>query len=214
MEFLGRVDNQVKIRGHRIELGEIESCLVAHPGVQEACVVARSGRGQQGEIVAYVVAPGEAAANLRAHVVSRLPDFMAPSAFVLLEALPVSANGKVDRKRLPKVDLELTRPYVGPRNETEEDPLRNLVGRPGRGPRRRGRQFRLSSAVTRYSSYSSAQRFDGRSTSKCRCKVLFESVTISSLATKIEEAVIAEIEAMEDSDVAERLHETVAAQEQ
>jgi len=106
--FLGRLDDQVKVRGFRIELGEIESALAAHPGVREAVVVARKDERGEPSLAAYVVSsPSQAvqrsfsAADLRAFVQAKLPHYMVPAAFVFLEALPLSPNGKVDRRALP-----------------------------------------------------------------------------------------------------------------
>ncbi len=107
VEFLGRTDQQLKIRGFRVEPGEIESVLAAHPRVREAAVVARQDPGSPARrLVAYVVALGEdvAAAELRSRVRERLPEYMVPSAFHFLEALPLTPSGKVDRRALP--DLE------------------------------------------------------------------------------------------------------------
>ena len=109
LEFLGRVDDQVKIRGFRIELGEVEAALTAHPAVAEAVVAARAEAAAPGSrpgdkrLVAYILPRGEepSADELRAFLRSRLPDYMVPSAFVSLSALPLSPNGKVDRKALP-----------------------------------------------------------------------------------------------------------------
>jgi amino acid adenylation domain-containing protein len=96
IEYLGRIDFQVKIRGLRIELGEIEAALASHPAVRDAVVVAKDAR-----LVAYVV--GEADASiLRGHLAPSLPEYMIPSAFVFLDAMPLSPNGKVDRKALPE----------------------------------------------------------------------------------------------------------------
>jgi natural product biosynthesis luciferase-like monooxygenase protein len=101
LDFLGRLDHQVKIRGHRIELGEIEARLTEHPNVQEAVVVARDdGQGQ--ELVAYVIPSGTAdEAELRSHLRTRVPEYMMPRAFVSLSAFPMTPNRKIDRKKLP-----------------------------------------------------------------------------------------------------------------
>ena len=118
VEVLGRTDHQVKIRGYRIELGEIEVALTSHPAVRDAVVVAREdGRGAQ-RLVAYLVAEGEIpqAGALRLHLRASLPDYMIPAAFLTLEALPRTPNGKVDRQALPTPDAlhsrrdEQTRP--------------------------------------------------------------------------------------------------------
>jgi amino acid adenylation domain-containing protein len=127
IEFLGRVDNQVKIRGHRIELGEIETVLNQHPGVKDSVVVARErDLSEERELVGYLV-PSEPAipssTDLRNFLREKLPDYMVPSIFVPLEALPLTPNGKIDRYALPAPDG--TRPridqgYVAPRTEIEE----------------------------------------------------------------------------------------------
>ena len=101
---LGRLDHQVKIRGFRIELGEIESALATHPGVKQSVVVARADRSGGRQLAAYLVAssvPAPAAADLRAHLRRGLPDYMVPSSFTVLETLPLTANGKVNRLALP-----------------------------------------------------------------------------------------------------------------
>jgi non-ribosomal peptide synthetase component F len=104
LEFLGRLDAQVKVRGFRIELGEIESVLEQHSGVREAAVAARED-GSEGRLAGYVVLERDAAvstAELRAHLKERLPAYMVPASFVVLDALPRTGSGKVDRQRLPE----------------------------------------------------------------------------------------------------------------
>jgi acyl-coenzyme A synthetase/AMP-(fatty) acid ligase len=121
IEFLGRVDFQIKIRGHRIEAGEIEAALTQHPAVKAAVVSAIQER-----LLAYIVANKKAAPTVEElrNVLSRkLPDYMIPSAFIVLEKLPLSANGKVDRRALPNPEgfiQELEVDYVPPQNDIEQ----------------------------------------------------------------------------------------------
>ncbi|HEU0080147.1 MAG TPA: amino acid adenylation domain-containing protein, partial [Longimicrobiaceae bacterium] len=124
LEFLGRTDQQVKIRGFRVEPGEVEAVLLEQAGVREAVVVAREDRPRQKRLVGYVLPEAGAAlaaAELRARLVERLPEHMVPSAFVVLERLPLSANGKIDRRALPDPEpAPADAGHVGPRTEVEE----------------------------------------------------------------------------------------------
>jgi myxalamid-type nonribosomal peptide synthetase MxaA len=125
IEYLGRLDFQVKVRGVRIELGEIEAALLREPAVREAVVTADAKHGSDARLVAYVISRGETApdpAGLRATLSRTLPDAMIPAVFVILESLPLNANGKVDRKALPSPDRagEQAPAFVAPRNADEE----------------------------------------------------------------------------------------------
>lgn len=125
IEFMGRADNQVKVRGFRVELGEIEAVLTAHPGINEAVVVAREEQSGEKRLAAYFV-PGEGqhigAAELRDHLRLKLPDYMIPSAYVALSDLPLTPNGKLDRIALPapsEVVSESEKNYVAQRDTIE-----------------------------------------------------------------------------------------------
>ncbi|NEO97868.1 MAG: amino acid adenylation domain-containing protein [Symploca sp. SIO2E9] len=124
IEYLGRIDNQIKIRGLRIELGEIETVLSQHIDVQTACVIIGEDTPGNQLIVAYIVPPPKLTPNistLRQLLKAKLPDYMIPSAFVILESLPLTPNGKVNRGALPAPDLSQPRDnYIAPRNPTEE----------------------------------------------------------------------------------------------
>jgi amino acid adenylation domain-containing protein len=125
LEFLGRIDHQVKIRGVRIELGEIESVLGQHPRLADAVVVARPVGSGEKRLAAYVVPEGGLDAvgieELREHLRSKLPDYMVPESWVFLAALPLAPNGKADRERLPEPQwVSSQRGYVAPRNAVEE----------------------------------------------------------------------------------------------
>ncbi|MGG4221372.1 hypothetical protein ABEW32_24495, partial [Paenibacillus jamilae] len=122
IEYLGRMDHQVKIRGYRIELGEVESQLLQVESVREAVVVARTDEMGQNQMVAYYVAGQEVGANeLRSELGRELPSYMVPSYFVQLEQMPLTPNGKIDRKALPTPEgsLQTGADYAEPRTAQE-----------------------------------------------------------------------------------------------
>ncbi len=137
LEYLGRVDNQVKVRGYRIELGEIEAKLAEHPAVKASAVLAREDTPGNKQLVAYVVLHGHGdftAGDLRSALRNELPEYMLPARFVFLEAMPLTSNGKVDRRALPAPSNERTTgadPHGAARTATEQslvDIWRELLG--------------------------------------------------------------------------------------
>lgn len=127
LEYMGRKDDQVKVRGMKVHLGQIERALLAHKGVTQAAVVLRQVSMQQQQLVAYFVRAKDSrltTGDLRAFLAPALPDYMIPSAFVVLASLPLRPNGKIDRNALPEPDNsrpELHTPFVAPRTPLEED---------------------------------------------------------------------------------------------
>ncbi|MBC8086228.1 MAG: AMP-binding protein, partial [Phycisphaerae bacterium] len=129
IEFLGRGDHQIKIRGYRVELGDIEQVIGSHPGLESAVVTLRANAAGDAGLVAYVVPlqGGYAVAHadrptvekIREWAAVQLPDYMVPGSIIMLDALPLTANGKVDRAALPSPDAQPTRVQVAPRTDTE-----------------------------------------------------------------------------------------------
>jgi hypothetical protein len=126
IEYLGRVDTQVKVRGFRIELGEIEAALAAHPAVRECVVLVHENENMDKRLVAYLVTEPDASAGSgewRAYLQSKLPDYMVPQVFLELPELPLTPSGKIDRRALPMPESmrpDLIAGYVGPRTPVEE----------------------------------------------------------------------------------------------
>jgi len=124
IDYLGRIDHQVKIRGFRIELGEIEARLLEHPAIKETAVIAREDQAGDKRLVAYLVTQDGlelSVADLRTRLAASLTDYMIPGFFVVLPGLPLSANGKLDRRALPEPDgaLVVSRPYETPQGPVE-----------------------------------------------------------------------------------------------
>jgi acyl carrier protein len=126
LEFLGRIDHQIKLRGFRIELGEIEATLLRHDGVKEAVIVAREDNEGDKRLVGYFIAQTGASpstADLRTALKTSLPEYMVPSAFVRVDAFPLLPNGKIDTRSLPAPDYsraDMNDAFVAPRNPIEE----------------------------------------------------------------------------------------------
>ena len=126
MEFLGRIDHQVKVRGFRIELGEIEAALSQHEHVRDSVVIACGEARSEKRLVAYIVAtekPGPTVSELRSFLSHKLPEYMLPSTFIMLDELPLTGNGKLDRRALPEPDKtrpDLEASFVAPRTQEEK----------------------------------------------------------------------------------------------
>jgi amino acid adenylation domain-containing protein/non-ribosomal peptide synthase protein (TIGR01720 family) len=193
LEFLGRLDHQVKLRGFRIELGEIESALAEHPAVAQVVAQLREDTPGDRRLVAYVVAKGQApsAAELRALLKGKLPDYMVPAAFVPLEKLPLTANGKVDRKALPAPELGVvaSAAHLAPRGPVEEslaaifaEVLKLPVDRVGAHDgffELGGHSLVATQAIA---------RIRGTLSVDLPLRAVFESPTVAELSAKVEQA--------------------------
>lgn len=123
IEFTGRKDDQVKIRGYRIELGEIESVLESHPEVGSAVLVIHTSAGDEKKLIAYIVTRNKNISAIRSYLSEKLPDYMIPSSFIVMDELPTTTNGKIDKKALPAPDKkrpELAVLFEAPKTELEK----------------------------------------------------------------------------------------------
>lgn len=211
IEFLGRVDHQVKIRGYRVEPGEIENCLVAHPAVREATVVVyQENSSSLPRLVAYLVPtdPTDEATfitTIRQFVRETLPDYMSPAGFVVLNSLPLTTSGKLDRRQLPTPNFEQHRsggPAVTPPSTPEEELLAEvwseLLERPKVGVHDNffdlgGHSLLATQLISRIRDLFQVE---------IPLRTLFETPTIAALAVAIDELLLAEIEQMSDEEVA------------
>ncbi|MBT2230237.1 non-ribosomal peptide synthetase [Nonomuraea sp. NEAU-A123] len=192
LEFLGRVDEQVKVRGFRIEPGEVEHCLRTHPDVRQAAVVPRDD-----ELVAYVV--GEAA-ELAEHVAGRLPPYMVPAHWVVLDALPLTANGKLDRGALPEPGRAAGTDATPPRSDAEElvaDVWAEVLGADKVGA------FDDFFALGGHSllAIRVAARLRAIAGVDLPIRTLFARRTVAELARAVEEALVAEMAGLSDEQV-------------
>ncbi len=190
-DFLGRTDFQVKVRGFRIEPGEVEAALLRHPGVRDAVVVARGDGAGTARLVGYAVPAEPGAAPppeaLRAHLQATLPEYMVPSALVVLPELPLTPNGKVDRRALPAPEPAAGGEHAAPRTPTEEVLAGIWAQVLGLAPERVGRDagfFALgghSLLATRV--VSRLREAFGR---EVPLRALFEAPTVAGLAARID----------------------------
>lgn len=202
LEFLGRMDRQVKVRGYRIELGELEALLTSHPAVEKAAVVDwQAGPGDR-RLVAYVVPtpsgetaaagldPNTSLADLKGYLAGKLPQYMVPAAFIHLDALPLTANGKIDRRRLPDPGLagtESRAEYVAPRSALEEQLAavwREVLGLERVGVRDDFFELGGHSLLA----IQAMSRLNGELNVNLPLRDLFESPTIEALAQRMQAA--------------------------
>ncbi|PTL75142.1 non-ribosomal peptide synthetase, partial [Vitiosangium sp. GDMCC 1.1324] len=190
LEFLGRLDSQVKLRGFRIELGEVESAIRQHPSVRDVVVIAREDRPGDKRLVAYVVPSREEhdTSELRAYLKEQLPGYMVPSAFVTLAQLPISPAGKVDRKALPAPEAQESEAgYIAPRTATEEQ-LASIWAEILSVPRVGAEDDFLELGGHSLLATQVLSRVRAAFQVELPIRALFEAPTLSGLARKIDEA--------------------------
>ncbi|MDY7095151.1 MAG: amino acid adenylation domain-containing protein, partial [Acidobacteriota bacterium] len=212
LSFLGRVDHQVKIRGHRLELGEVEAQLQRHPALEAAVVAAQKETSGALQLVAYVLYGdvGEVPVEeLRGFLQERLPTYAVPTAWTVLEELPLTPNGKVNRRALPRVSAEGQagdRPYTAPRDETEEalaEIFAGLIGIQRVGVfddffDLGGHSLLATQALSRIRETFAID---------LELRRLFEAPTVAELAGVVEDRIIEQIESLSDEEVDSLLEE-------
>jgi len=203
LTILGRTDHQVKVRGHRVEAGEIEAALRRHPGVRQCLVTVREDTPGDRRLVAYVVGEGEGAAPaaLRAHLRESLPEYMVPSAFVAMEALPATATGKIDPRTLPAPGYAAEAEHVPPRTPMEEalaEVWAEVLGVPRVG------------ATDDFFSLGGHSLLIMRLAARLRSdfgvdlpiRAVFTAPTLGEMAALVERAIYLEVQAMDEGEAA------------
>jgi amino acid adenylation domain-containing protein len=210
LEYLGRVDQQVKVRGYRIEPGEIESALLGHPGVREAVVVVREDRPGDRRLVAYVAPQSQeevSPADLRRFLADKLPQPMVPSAFMTLEALPRTPNGKLDRAALPAVEgaaRQIEEEFVAPSGPLEEAIAEIWAG--VLGLERVGTHdnfFELGGHSLL--AVQIIARVRDRFEIEVPLRLIFDEPMVAGMALAVAELLLERVESLPDDDVAEKL---------
>jgi amino acid adenylation domain-containing protein len=211
IEFLGRIDDQIKIHGFRIEPNEIAAALAKHPSVRECFVIARELSAGEKQLVAYVVLDREAIPTdtaLRGFLATQVPEYMIPSAFVQLQSLPLNANGKIDRNALPAPDVNNSlqhESYVAPRTAIEQRlaailaPLLNLdhVGVEDNFFLLGGHSLLGTQLIGRIRDAFGVE---------LSLRIVFEASTIASLAAEIETLLLAKIESLSEEEALQMLN--------
>jgi acyl carrier protein len=204
--FVGRIDDQIKIRGYRIEPNEIVAVLNRHPAVQMSLVVAREDTPGERRLVAYVVpTPGAqpSARALRGFLGTQLPDYMIPTAFVRLEAMPLTANGKVDRAALPAPDAANTSgdgAFVAPRTPVEQRVAGIVAGLLGLEQIGMDDNFFLLGGHSLLGAQIIARVGDTFGVD-LPLHILYDAPTVAELAAEIERVVLATLEEMSDDEI-------------
>jgi amino acid adenylation domain-containing protein len=210
IEFLGRIDHQVKIRGFRVELGEIESAIRQHPAVRDVVVIMRKDPVTGDCLIAYVVAEDQDLTrdDLQAHLKARLPAYMIPSDHVLLDTLPMTQNGKVDRKNLPAPDRagSATSTYVPPRTETEAILAEIWAGLFGRERIGVDEDFFVIGGNSMLAAQMVAQ-VRKRFGVPLSLRAMFSATNIGALAQVVEDAMIDLVSQLPEGEVEARLAE-------